>query len=74
MPMHCLSANLGHGTILAQFPKAGIGQAFLCIPVSVVERRSGLGERDWHPPSVVVPVVLLGLGRQVSFLERYLHD
>ena len=40
------------------------------VAVRVVESRSGLRERDWDPPLVVVPVVLLGCGRQVSFLDR----
>ena len=40
------------------------------VAVRVVERRPGLRERDGDPPLVVVPVVLLGGGRQVSFLER----
>ena len=38
------------------------------LAVSVVERRSGFGERDGDPPLVGVPVVLLGFGSQVSFL------
>ena len=43
------------------------------VAVRVVESRSGLRERDGDPPLVVVPVVLLGRGRQVSFLERQIR-
>ena len=39
------------------------------VAVRVVKRRPGLRESDWNPPLVVVPVVLLGRGCQVSFLE-----
>ena len=39
------------------------------VAVRVVKRRPGLRESDWNPPLVVVPVVLLGGGSQVSFLE-----
>ena len=43
------------------------------VAVRVVEGRPGLRERDWDPPLVVVPVVLLGRGRQVSFLEMQIR-
>ena len=39
------------------------------VAVRVVEGRSGLRERDGDPPLVVVPVVLLGCGRQIAFLD-----